>query len=1231
MGASIHAKSRVIVAGHLRLVLAALVASLVTAQTQPENVPLTQYVRKSFQADAGLSESSVMSIAQTSNGFFWLGTETGLFRFDGLAFSRFDKRNTPALQTNTITALLSDHRGTLWIGTAGRGIILRTRDGFVRTPNLLTAAHDTITSLYEDQDGRVFAGTEGHGVIIVGGTETVRLTRQDGLPDETVTSIAGDRNGAVWVVTQGGLATIKAGRLVSQLKDSNTVIHDARCVLSDHNGALWIGTKHSGLYRWTQSSLLHFDSRDGLSSNSVSALFEDRSGALWVGSLDNGVSRYQDGTWQSLTSQNGFPGGGVWTILGDATGAIWLGGTETGLTTLRRGAITPYGKAEGLSSDTILGLHVDSKNRVWVSSDGGLDVWDHEKNVETYTTKDGLPDKLVFSTAEDENGTIWAGTRRGLAWLEGGRFNTLKIPAAPAFESAVLAVQSSRNGGIWAAGRGTLVYLQNGSIRIYSREDGIPDKAILCLFEDHANTLWLGTDGGGLLRLRDGRVTQWTSNDGLTSDTVFSILGDRDGTLWLGTRGGGLVRLAKGGFVAITPDSGLSDDDIFSIVDDDAGRLWFSSNRGIFYTTRSEAQAVANGERSTLNSVLYGITDGMRTRECNGGFQGTGLRTGQGDLWFPTMKGVARFLPAKLTEHNPPPAVVIEQVQAGDGRIVDKDQSELPVGIRNFEVRFISPELKDPDLVRYKYILQGFDTTWSRADKRRPATYTNVPPGEYTFRVIACLNGACTSSASTRKLIFPAVWYETRWFYATAALLFVVVVLGTSKLHFRQVRARERKLQLMVDDRTRQLRESHEQLETRVDERTRELSLANQSLQDEIVVRRTAEVKAAAASRAKSEFLTNMSHELRTPMNGVIGMTNLALGLSTDNAQREYLELASQSADHLLSVVNDILDFSKIEAGKLLLEELDFDLVELTQKLVRTLEPLAVKKSIALRLELAPGMPRLVRGDPTRLRQVLFNLLGNAIKFTAAGSVVLSVDTQGADGISFRVSDTGIGIAKHKQASIFESFVQGDGSTARKFGGTGLGLAISDRLVRLMGGVIHIESEEGKGSTFSFGVRLPCVSTLSRPEAAQTGRSEPGPLSSSRRPGRQLRILVAEDNAVNRRLAKALLAKAGYLVTVVEDGGSAIQAFGQSEYDLILMDIQMPGVDGLEATAAIRTQEAGGRRTPIIALTAHAMEGDRELCVAAGMDDYLTKPLDAARLATAVSALLPTEPIPSAA
>ncbi len=406
--------------------------------------------------------------------------------------------------------------------------------------------------------------------------------------------------------------------------------------------------------------------------------------------------------------------------------------------------------------------------------------------------------------------------------------------------------------------------------------------------------------------------------------------------------------------------------------------------------------------------------------------------------------------------------------------------------------------------------------------------------------------------------------------------------------------------------------------------------IANDITEQKRIEAELREAKQAAddANKAKSEFLASMSHEIRTPMNGIIGMANLALKTPLRADQKECLDTIKESGDALMVVINDILDFSKVEAGMLLLEEIDFDLRQKMDSVINALSTRAAEKCVELTCQVDPDVPKWLTGDPGRLRQIIFNLLGNSLKFTDQGEIALRVIAEEVNGgdpkrcwLHFAVSDTGIGIPPEKQQAIFQAFSQADTSTTRRFGGTGLGLTISARLVEMMGGRIWVESDVGHGSTFHFTALFNLPSKIVEP-------ASPSPVAVPL--AQHLKILVAEDNAINRLVAVRMLELAGHQVALATNGKEALSALDQGHFDLVLMDAQMPVMDGFEATALIRAGEkATGKHIPIVAMTAHAMKGDRERCLEAGMDGYVPKPIQEHELFAAIEAATNAEAAPT--
>jgi signal transduction histidine kinase/ligand-binding sensor domain-containing protein/ActR/RegA family two-component response regulator len=1149
--------------------------------------PVSQFSITTWQTADGLPQNAATAVAQTPDGYLWVGTQEGLVRFDGSHFEVFNRRNTAAFPANDIRALLVGRDGSLWIGING-GLVRQKNGQFSRYAEAEGLSHHWVSSLFEDRSGTLWIGTFGGGVIRLGRGGAETFTKQKGLADDFVWATAETSDGSVWVGTSHGLSRFSQGHWTTYTTREAVPEDHVYALTVDRAGALWIGTG-GGLTRFVGERFQSWTTTQGLVNNVVKTIFEDRNGSLWVGT-DGGLSRYDGRAFESYTKKQGLSNELILAVTEDHEGNIWIGTYGGGLSRLTDRSFSTVASADGLSDDMARAVYETRDGRLLVGTQsGGLNVLEHGRVVRTYQKRDGLPDNYVSALHEGRDGTVWIGTAAGLARLNGGRVT--RVTARGLTDDAIKALYEDPAGTLWIGTRGAgLKLLAHGVVTTYDKRSGLSD-VVRSFFADATGVVWIGSDAG-LTRYAYGAFKTWTLKNESSHVPVMTISGDADGTIWAGTYSGGLFRLKDGQLTNFSVANGLYDDLVFQIVDDGHGDLWLTCNKGISRVSKSQLREVAEGRASTISPRVYGLSDGMKSSECNGNSQPAGTRRHDGTLWFPTIKGVVSVDPHQMVFNTLAPPIIVESVTVDKALMPQSGSLTARPGDGALEFHFVALTFSSPERVRFKYQLVGFDRDWVDAGARRDAYYTNIPPGRYRFRVTAQNNdGVWNNAGAVVDLVLQPHVYQTLGFYAACAAGLVVCGVGLFRWRVRRIHDWAGQLEQTVAARTSELRqEIHERRQ------------AEEQL-------RHAKDAADAANRAKSEFLANVSHEIRTPMNGVLGMTSLALDTDLTSEQREYLEMVHASGESLMSIINDILDFSKVEAGRIELDPVPFSLRTF---LAEALEPLtwsAAQRGLALRSEIEATIDGALVGDMVRLRQVLVNLVGNAIKFTERGSVTVRAGarerTDGRVTLDVAVIDTGIGIPEEKRALIFEPFRQADGSTTRKYGGTGLGLTICVKLVEIMGGRMSIESTPGAGSTFRFSAvldRMPEMPTAPEIDASLALDAD-----------RALAVLLAEDNLVNQHLARRTIEKWGHQVTVVSTGREAVDAAQQRRFDLILMDVQMPEMDGFEATARIRARERG-YRVPIVAMTAHALTGDRERCISAGMDGYVTKPIDLSKL-----------------
>ena len=1070
---------------HIAL-LTVLVGLLLLPPAHAQPVPgldptkaLTQYVHRSWASDDGLPQNSVLALEQTRDGYLWLGTQEGLVRFDGVRFTIFDKHTVGAFTgSHTVKALLEDRHGALWIGTRGGGLLHYAGGRFAAVGAEEGLAGADIEALFEDDRGVLWIGTWGEGLFRYADGHYTRYPDAAGGFETQVTELYQDRAGTLWVGTSEGLHVVHDGRLAprsAEVLGAQTVL----AIHEDRAGTLWVGTRQ-GLYRGTGAALRPhpLDSE----SAGIWALHEDRRGSLWIGT-DAGVRRLLPmpaGEYgrKAPVERAEVLRNRVMTLLEDREGSLWIGTEVEGLHQIRNGKFITYSTQEQLAHDDVMSVYAGEDGAVWVGTLGGGLSRFQGGAFTTYTTADGLPSDAIASLSGTPDGAVWVGTLGGgLSRFQGGAFTTYTT-ADGLPSDQIYALAPGARGDLWVGTEGGIARFHGGRFDRITTEEGLPSNLVTALHEDAAGTLWVGTYDAGLVAYREGQVQQLTSADGLGSDLITALHEDAAGALWVGTYEGGLHRYKDGRLTGFTSRDGLFDDKVYSILEDQAGRLWMSSNRGLFHVAKQELERVAAGELSRFTSTSYGTADGLRSSEFNGGVQPAASKAPDGTFWFASVQGAVRVDPANLHPNPLPPPVVIETVWLDNHSAAPADSLSVPPGLKKVSFAYTAPSLIASDQIRFRYRLDGYDTEWQEAGAVRSATYTNLPPGRYVFRVMARnSDGVWSTEAATLPLYLQPFFYQTLWFAVCCALLLLSAVFGVYRIRVRHLRTRERELAQLVEVRTQDLSTAKDQIERQA----RALKALNESLErkvqkqvETILTERrhyeeqlvAAKDQAEASLRLKTAILNNMNHEFRTPLTAIQGYAQL-LASEVPGELQEFAGHIDENGRRLMKTLDAVHQLSRLEAENLELALEPVDLKHAAYRARDRFSDLAARKGLTLRVHTAARGPVEALLDADALARALDHLLDNALKFTDTGEVVLEVDCQGAD-VLVRVRDTGIGIDPAFQPQLFEAFTQESSGLTRSHEGIGLGLAITKRLVDVVGGAISAESTQGEGSVFTL-------------------------------------------------------------------------------------------------------------------------------------------------------------------
>ena len=1168
--------------GSILIAVAAIAADAPPVSSAP-------YFRTLGVAD-GLPSSTVWKVAQDRDGYIWIGTADGLARYDGVGFKiyRHSADNPESLAGDDVTALFVDHRNRVWCGGEDAGLNLLGSDGAFRhfrhaANDVASLGADDVWAIGEDNRGAIWVGTYAGGLDRY--DESTKgfvhfrheAANADSIVSDNVLALRGDRSGNLWIGSDAGVDLRSADghfRHVDFSGVSGSGGINAAVFLETAEGML-VGTRR-GLVRIGADLHAQTVEAERLRDRVIYGVAEDNDGALWIATRDGLVHRGTDGRLdfhaENAAVPGSLPGRKLFDALRDREGGMWFATTDGGLAYVtsawRNFALFRHDPtdATSLSDNRVTGTGAGAQGSIWsVNLAGGIDRLDATGAIERNAQVLVAPEKALWSVLADRGGRLWVGHAHGLRVyeLQSGQFHDVPVNASSKTALAPGTVDllvEAADGAIWASANGGGLHRIDPvtlAVQRFDTDSGLRsiDIGQMGFAPDGA---MLVASAAGLDRLVGARFAPVA---GAPAQRVLAFAFAGDGSLWLHTIGS-LAHFhyhdrALAAMEKLDASAGWPSLTAGGMQIDSADKIWVTSARGLWRV-----------DPATHAIRRFGSGDGLASAEFS---RLPLLRANDGRIVGATLAGIVSFDPAHIVENaalQPPLLESLHVRREGvdialnpAARVLDLrwDDRDLRLAVRALSYT-------NPAATHYQSRLKGFDHDWIDAGARGEREFSQLPPGTYGVQLrVAGADGVWSAPIAPLHLRVAAPPWATPWAYAAYAAGMLLALL----LAFRAYRAR--------------LRRRHA------------LELAEQQ-------RRFAE----SASAAKTDFLATMGHEIRTPMTGVLGMTELLLRTPLAAEQRGFAEAIQSSGQMMLRLVNDSLDLARIEAGKLELESRPFDLYAVLREVADLAAPLARNKNLVWSMTIGDGAPQHVVGDAVRIKQIALNLVNNAIKFTVTGGVSLELSRTPTGAAQLVLRDSGPGISAVAQARLFQRFEQVDGPQRRS--GSGLGLAICRELAARMNGEITLESEVGAGSTFR--VTLPLI---------ETTPVEKVEIAAALTSAAARRVLLVEDDPTVAAVIAGLLGASGHEVRHAENALSALSELASAIYDVVLIDLDLPGVDGLALARMIRSRASAGARQRLIGISARSAGDEETQCLAAGMDAFVRKPVAAAVLADCLS------------